>query len=168
LPASLTANIDKRDQSGLDIRFEGSVLLMDDEDGIRDVAGEMLNHLGLQVAYARDGMEAIDIYEKAMHSGHKFDVVILDLTVPGGMGGSDTMQALLKMDPDIKAIVSSGYSTDKIMADFQTYGFKACMVKPYKLNELTEVLQKVIEARRSPDMANYSNKSHSRQVEHFV
>lgn len=127
-------------------QFRGSALLMDDEADIREVAGEMLRFLGLNVSFARDGYEALQLYRQALSSGAKFDAVILDLTIPGGMGGKDAVQELRRIDPGVKAIVSSGYSTDLIMANYEEYGFDGCMAKPYKLNEMSEALQKVLPA----------------------
>ena len=123
---------------------EGKVLLMDDEEAIRKVAGNMLKHLGYEVEFAEEGAQAIELYKKARESGDPFDLVILDLTVPGGMGGKEAIQKLLEIDPEVKAIVSSGYSNDPIMADYRKYGFRGVIAKPYKLRELSEELHRVI------------------------
>jgi DNA-binding NarL/FixJ family response regulator len=79
-----------------------------------------------------------------MNSGQPFDVVIMDLTIPGGVGGKEAIKELLAMDPEVRAIVSSGYSNDPIMADFKRYGFKGVVAKPYEIRELVEVLNRVI------------------------
>ena len=121
----------------------GRVLLMDDEEIIRDVAGSMLLHLGYDVDFAKDGDEAIYRSRKAAESGTPFDVIIMDLTIPGGMGGKDAVPQILAIDPKIKAIASSGYSNDPIMAEFKKYGFSAIVPKPYKLEDLKNVLQQV-------------------------
>jgi len=123
---------------------KGKVLLMDDEEVVREVAGEMLNYLGYEVKFAREGTEAISLYKKAKEAGEPFDVVILDLTIPGGMGGKEAIEKLLGVDPEVKVIVSSGYSNDPIMADFRRYGFKGVVAKPYKLEELSKELHRII------------------------
>jgi PAS domain S-box-containing protein len=115
------------------------VLVMDDEDSIRDIVGDILNFHGYEVDFAINGEEAISLYQKNIYGA-----VILDLTIPGGMGGKETIKELLRIDPHVRAIVSSGYSSDPIMSDYQQYGFKDVMAKPYKLEELGEVVRKVI------------------------
>jgi PAS domain S-box-containing protein len=123
----------------------GRVLVMDDEEIIREVVGALLKHLGYSVDYARDGLEAIQTYQQAKASGKPFDTVLMDLTIVDGMGGRETIERLLQIDPDVKAIVSSGYSTDPIMSRFKDYGFVAALDKPYKLNELNAVLEEVLQ-----------------------
>lgn len=117
----------------------GNVLVMDDEEAILDIVGDILAYHGFTVDFARDGEEALCLYQKTV-----YDVVILDLTVPGGMGGREAMQELLRIDPMVRAIVSSGYSNDPIMSDYRQYGFKNVIAKPYDLEELGEVLRSVI------------------------
>ncbi len=123
---------------------EGKVLLMDDDEAIRKVAGNMLKHLGYEVEFAEEGAQAIELYKKARESGDPFDLVILDLTVPGGMGGKEAIKRLREVDPGVKAIVSSGYSNDPIIAEFKKYGFSGVVAKPYKIKELSEELRKVM------------------------
>jgi two-component system cell cycle sensor histidine kinase/response regulator CckA len=125
---------------------EGRILIMDDEEGVRNVAGELLNHVGYATEYARDGVEAVGMFEKAAADGRPFDAVILDLTIPGGMGGKDTIKKLLEVAPDVKAIVSSGYSSDPVMANYAAFGFKGVVPKPYRFEELSRVLHEVITA----------------------
>jgi PAS domain S-box-containing protein len=122
----------------------GRILLMDDEEYIIDVATEMLNNLGYKVVSSKDGAEAFVLYRHAKESGNPFNAVIMDLTVPGGMGGKELIQRLLEIDPKIKAIVSSGYSNDPIISDFKTHGFKGFITKPYKINEVSQILNKVL------------------------
>ncbi|MBI5249809.1 MAG: PAS domain S-box protein, partial [Desulfomonile tiedjei] len=122
----------------------GRILVMDDEDSIRVVAAEMLSTLGYDVQCARDGYEAIQLYRFARAANSPFDVVILDLTVPGGMGGAEAIRKLLEIDPGIKAVVSSGYSNDPIMASFNQYGFCGVVAKPYTSRDLSETLTRVI------------------------
>ena len=93
---------------------------------------------------AKEGGETLKLYRKSFARGKPYDVVILDLTIPGGMSGKDTMKRLFKFDPNVKAIVSSGYSNDPIIAEFKKYKFKGCIIKPYKIEELPKVLLKVI------------------------
>jgi two-component system, cell cycle sensor histidine kinase and response regulator CckA len=120
------------------------VLLMDDEDIIIDVAGEMLNILGYETAIARDGMEALAIYSEALQAGQPFAAVIMDLTVPGGLGGRETVSRLLEIDPQARAIVSSGYFNDPVMANYREHGFRGIVNKPYRIEELEQVLKEVL------------------------
>jgi len=120
------------------------VLVMDDEKTITDVAGAYLTQLGYDVEVARDGSDAIGMYKNAEGAGSPFDIVILDLTVPGGMGGKETILKLLEIDPQVKAVVTSGYSNDPIMTDYTQSGFLGTLAKPYTLKELGSVLSRVI------------------------
>ncbi len=122
----------------------GRVLVMDDEELIREVCAAMLSHLGYEVETCRDGRDAIDRYRGALAEGRPFDAVILDLTVPGGMGGSEALPLLRTMDGDVKAIVSSGYSNDPILAEHQRWGFKGYLVKPYRVEDVARVLAEVV------------------------
>jgi len=124
---------------------QGRVLFMDDEQDVRDIAGEMLSYIGYKVEFAVDGVEAIELYKKAKESRQPFDAVIMDLTIPGGMGGEEAIKKLRELDPEIKAIVSSGYSNAPIISQFQEYGFSGVIPKPYEVKGLSEVLHKVIE-----------------------
>ncbi|GAI87157.1 unnamed protein product, partial [marine sediment metagenome] len=105
--------------------------------------------LGYEVDFAKDGAEAIDLYEKAKQAAKPFDAIIMDLTVPGGMGGKEAIQKLIEIDPGAKAIVSSGYSNDPIMADHTKYGFCGVVAKPYQIKELGETLREVIRGEDS-------------------
>ncbi|MEW6380884.1 MAG: PAS domain S-box protein [bacterium] len=131
----------------------GKVLVMDDQQMIRNMAGQMLTRLGYRVEFAANGEEAIDLYRKAKESEDAFVAVILDLTVPGGMGGKKAVQKLLEIDPDVRAIASSGYSDDPIMTEYRKYGFKGVVTKPYETKELSEVLYKVIRGMDGPSQA---------------
>ena len=126
------------------ITFKGKILIMDDEDIFRAVTGEHLKLLKYEVEGAGNGTDAIEMYKEAMDSDNPFDAVILDLTVRDGMGGKEALMALLAIDPSVAAVVTSGYSNDKVMANFKEYGFKGVVNKPYEIYELDEALQKVI------------------------
>ncbi|MCF6291373.1 MAG: PAS domain S-box protein [Desulfobacterales bacterium] len=126
------------------IRGRGRILVMDDEDVVSEVTANMLHHLGYGAALARDGLEAIDLYKQAYDAGRPYDAVILDLTVPGGMGGRETIKELLKIDPRIKAIVVSGYATDTMMVDYRQNGFSGVISKPYRISELSRTLHNVL------------------------
>lgn len=123
---------------------EGRVLLMDDEATIRRVAGRLLERLGYRVDYAVDGAEALDLYRAARDAGQPYRVVILDLTVAAGMGGEECIKRLRDIDPHVRAIVSSGYSNDPVMAQYERFGFAGVVAKPYRLNELSAALQHAI------------------------
>ena len=144
LPALKTQVPEEKEAENRPITGKGKIMVMDDEEVIRDSLGEILTFLGYEVGFARDGEEAITIYKKAKDTGQSFDAVILDLTIRGGMGGKETIGKLIEIDPKVKAIVSSGYSTDPVMADFKNYGFSGVVAKPYDIKELSEALDSVI------------------------
>jgi DNA-binding NtrC family response regulator len=123
---------------------EGKILLMDDEEIIREAVGQVLTYKGYKVECARDGDEAIELYRKAMETSDPFNAVILDLTVREGKGGKETVKKLLEIDPDVKAIVSSGYSNDPVMVNFREYGFCGFFAKHNKAEELGKVVYEVI------------------------
>ncbi len=122
----------------------GKILLMDDEEMVRRVAEEMLRMLGYDVAVAEDGAAAVALYVEARQSGAPFDAVIMDLTVPGGMGGEEAVRLIREFDPDVKAVVSSGYSNAPVMSEYRRHGFAAIVTKPYSVTQLGEALRKVI------------------------
>lgn len=127
----------------------GKILLMDDEEIVREVASEMLMHLEYEVDCAEDGEKAINLYKKSLEANKPYDVIIMDLTIPGGLGGKETIDILRGIDPDVSAIVSSGYSTDPIMSNYEQYGFKGVVAKPYKISDLSEAVKKVIDLKSS-------------------
>lgn len=144
LPASLKkVSLPKKVDSPPSHR-RGRILIMDDEEIVRYATGKLLAHFGYEVAFAKDGAEAIATYQKYKMNGQPFDVVIMDLTIPGGMGGKEAVQKLREIAPEAKAIVSSGYSNDPVMADHKRYGFQGVVAKPYRIEELREVLHKII------------------------
>ena len=121
------------------------VLVMDDEAAIRDLTSELLGTLGYKVTTVPDGAEALKKYELAMRTGETFLAVILDATIRGGMGGVATMERLRDLDPNVTAIICSGYSDDAALAEFLTYGFRAALPKPFTRHELANVLQRAFE-----------------------
>ena len=123
---------------------KGRILVLDDEESIRVLLDKILSRIGYEVSFARDGSEAVAAYVRAKESGRSFSAVICDLTIRGGMGGREAIKELIAIDPQVKAIVSSGYSDDPAMAEYQKYGFSGVIAKPYKINELSHVLLEVI------------------------
>lgn len=123
----------------------GKILLMDDEQDVIEVAEQMLTYLGYEVKFAMNGLEAVYLYKKAKEAGAPFDAVILDLTVPGEMGGGqEAMQKLFEIDPEVKAIVSSGYANDPVLSEYKKHRFSGVVAKPYEINELSKILHKLI------------------------
>ena len=118
---------------------------MDDEEAIRSLLQEMLTYLGYEVEVATKGQEALKQYTDAQEIGQPFSAVILDLTIPGGMGGKDTIKKLRKINPNVKAIVCSGYSHDPVLANYQAHGFQAMVAKPFQVTELGDRLHLLLE-----------------------
>jgi PAS domain S-box-containing protein len=147
LPASAKTIEHKEVAGEVNSDGKGRILVMDDEDIIRDMAQELLSGMGYEVELAGDGVEALNRYQEARASGAPVDAVIMDLTIPGGMGGEEAIQKLLAIDPEARAIVSSGYSNNPIMADYKKYGFSGVLAKPYKITELSAVLQSVMNGK---------------------
>lgn len=119
------------------------VLVMDDEEIVRSVSEGFLAHLGCEAVLAKDGAEAVSLFQRAREGGKPFDVVILDLTVPEGMGAAEAVKKLLDLDPNVKAILSSGYSNDPLMVEFRKHGFRGTLTKPYEITQIEDVLRKV-------------------------
>ncbi|MDD1685023.1 MAG: response regulator [Methanoregula sp.] len=123
---------------------KGKVLLMDDEQIILDVTLEVLRFLEYDVMFARDGAAALETYKREKEGGVPFDLVILDLSVPEGLGGKEAIALLKAYDPAVKAVVSSGYSNDPAVQDFQKYGFSGRLSKPYKISDMKGILEQLI------------------------
>jgi two-component system cell cycle sensor histidine kinase/response regulator CckA len=127
--------------------LKGRILLMDDQKIVRKALRRMLERIGYETEFAIDGKEALEKYKKALKVKKPFDAVILDLTIPGGMGGKETIKKMLELDANVKAIVASGYSNDSVMANYKDYGFKGIITKPFDMNELSEVISQIIEKK---------------------
>jgi len=145
LPASESGPAETVPQEEEVVGGRGRLLVMDDEELVLGIVKQMLEHLGYQVELAGDGTEAIELYARAMEAGKPYDAVIMDLTVPGGMGGQEAVGRLREMDPGIRAIVSSGYSSDPVLANHDQYGFSGMISKPYSMANLSRTLKKVLE-----------------------
>jgi len=124
--------------------FQARVLFMDDEESIRQVGLAMLKRCGFEAAAVADGAGAVAAYAQAMQAGRPFDLVILDLTVPGGVGGREAMERLRALDPNVKAIVSSGYSNDQVLANYRAHGFRGMVSKPYEVADLKLAIHEVL------------------------
>jgi PAS domain S-box-containing protein len=148
LPALLSAEVeDAREPQAPMRRGRGRVLLLDDEEPVRIVTTKMLKMLGYECEAVGDGEAAIERYHRAQAEGSPFDLVILDLTIPGGLGGKEVLRELTRVDPDVKAIVSSGYAHEGVMARFRDHGFRAMVAKPFTLEELRQALERVASVR---------------------
>jgi PAS domain S-box-containing protein len=126
----------------------GRVLVVDDEDAIRDLVEFTLTRLGYEVSQAATALQGVEVYRQNLKAGKRFDLVILDLTLPGGMGGKEALKKLLEIDPTVNAIVSSGYATDATMSRYQDFGFHGVIAKPYEAAELGKVVHDIIESSR--------------------
>ena len=149
LPASPEARPAAAEVAQSHTAHTGRVLFMDDEEPIRVMAEALLKRLGLEVTCASDGQEVVKVYSEALRNGQRYDLVIMDLTVPGGMGGKEAMTELHKVDPQVKGIVSSGYSSDPVMANYKAHGFSGMVAKPYRLTDLAKTIRSVIDETAS-------------------
>jgi two-component system, cell cycle sensor histidine kinase and response regulator CckA len=143
LPATDRATVLKKDHQAKADSGRGRVLLMDDDETVREIVGEMLKSLGYSTRFACEGGEAIMLYLNAREFGEPFDVVILDLNVSLGIGGLEAIKKLLIIDPQAKVIVSSGYTADPVMLRCRNYGFKGALDKPFKMGDLESLMERV-------------------------
>ena len=118
----------------------GRILIMDDMEAMKLVAGEILEALGYATVLTSNGEEAIESYKRAKESGDPFNAVVFDLTVPGGMGGEEACKLLRAYDPNLVAIATSGYTNSDVMSDYQGAGFNAVIPKPYRIKEMSRAL----------------------------
>ncbi len=137
LPANNTA------ETGQDSP-KAKILIMDDEEQVRIITKAMLEEMGHRVLLANDGLETIQAYQEAMTEGSPIDLIIMDLTIAGGMGGKEAVQKILSVDPEARVIVSIGYSHDPVMANFEDYGFCSAIAKPYQIDELQKIVNQQI------------------------
>ena len=127
------------------------IMIMDDEKMVRGIAGEMLSLLGHEVVQACDGEEALSLFTRYRDEGNPIDLIIMDLTIPGGMGGQEAVGHILALDPDARVIVSSGYSSDPVMANYRQYGFSASVAKPYQMQELVQGVEACLQGESRKD-----------------
>jgi PAS domain S-box-containing protein len=150
LPASSGRPVASLQKEKHELIGKGKILVLDDEEMFLDAICDGLTLFGYKVKGVKEGSDAVDEYQKAIEEGDPFDAVVMDLTIPGGMGGKLTMKELQGIDPDVKAIISSGYSNDPIMSDYARYGFKSVLAKPYGIEELCALLLDVISQDNPP------------------
>jgi PAS domain S-box-containing protein len=144
LPASKNPVPEKHKEAPANYKGSGKILVMDDEEPVRNLACTMLKHFGYEPLPCKDGAEAVIRYNQAKRKGEPFAAVIMDLTIPGGMGGREALQQIRAGDPSVRAIVSSGYSNDPVMAKYREFGFRGVVEKPYTIDELGRVLHDVV------------------------
>ena len=137
---------DKKKAKKDPITGTGYILIMEDDDVIREALGEILTHLGYHIELAENGEEAIALYKTAKSVGQSFDLVIIDLSIHCGMGGKEAITKLREIDPNVKALVSSAYSVNSVVSDYKSYGFCGVVTKPYNIPELSEIISKLIDS----------------------
>jgi len=125
---------------------KAKIMVMDDDEMVRNVAHTMLSMLDHDVVLAHNGAEALSLYRKHQDSGEPIDLIIMDLTIPGGMGGKDAVKEIHAINPEAKVIVSSGYSNDPVMAHYEEYGFVAAIVKPFRIEDVLSIINNLLES----------------------
>ena len=125
-------------------RGQGRILVMDDDPAITEAIGVILESHGYEVTVASEGRDAIEYYAEARIQGRPFALVIMDLTIPGGMGGQEAFQKLRRIDPTVRGIVCSGYSNDPVMAEFERHGFQGVLAKPYRPAALVNLVHRLV------------------------
>jgi CheY-like chemotaxis protein len=157
LPAAdrVAAAEEKQLASDGPIMGHGRILIVDDEEAIRALVEFTLTRLGYSVSTAETALAGVELYREKLQAGQRFDLVILDLTLPGGMGGKEALKKLIEIDPTVNAIVSSGYATDATMSRYQDFGFRGVIAKPYEAAELGKIVHEVINASNVPFPAEH-------------
>lgn len=148
LPALPRASFIPEDNDITVKKGTGYILFMDDEEMVRKSGREMLEFLGYTVMTASEGKESVSLYRNSIESGLKFDMVILDITIPGGMGGVETLSSLLSIDPDVRALAITGYSMDGVIPDYRAYGFKSFLAKPFSIEQLSHAVSDLLKSRK--------------------
>lgn len=144
MPAALVGTPLSARKTGVPSQHTERILVLDDEEIVRTAATNLLGALGCTVDEASDGVTAISLYRSAFDAGQRYDAVIMDLTIPGGMGGQQAVREVLSIDPNARVIVSSGYAGNSIMANYRDFGFSGVLSKPYTLSELSDVIRRVV------------------------
>ncbi len=144
LPASQAHVPSAAEEENALIKGQGRILVMDDEQLVRDFACRALGRMGYRADSAREGKEAVQSYLRAREEGNPYDAVILDLTIPGGLGGKETMRELLRIDPRVRAIVSSGFSNDPLISGFREFGFCGVLLKPYRIGDMSRLFSELL------------------------
>jgi two-component system cell cycle sensor histidine kinase/response regulator CckA len=144
LPASPQEGFSKTEETARAFTRKGTILVMDDEETVRNATGIVLNYLGYDVEFARDGSEAVTLYKEAKDKGQPFSAVTLDLNVTDGKGAKEAIKELLQIDPQVKAVLTTGYSNDPVVSELSTHGFSAAVAVPYDLEKMKEILSMLI------------------------
>ncbi|MDH3349015.1 MAG: PAS domain S-box protein [Desulfobulbaceae bacterium] len=145
LPASTSSiSLDKPIEEKYLIEKHGKILIMDDEKSVLNIAEQILTHLGHTISCVDEGEKAIEIYRQAFETGDPFDLTIMDLTIPNGMGGKKAVKNILEINPEARVIVASGYCNDPVMANYKKYGFSGCLNKPFQLKEMNKLIQQTL------------------------
>ncbi len=144
LPATPPEDLSKKDGKDKAAKKVGKILVMDDDEAVRSATGIVLNYLGYDVEYAKDGVEAIEIYRSAKEKGQSFSAVILDANIPDGMGGKETMKELLAIDPHVKGIIACGYLDDQSLSEFRKFGFYGAVEVSFDIEKMKDILDDLL------------------------